>query len=147
MHIGVNKNKLLFILNSSKMHDQGSKPQLVKIMQKGKSRAQKFKNKRSQLQDFDPFELIDQFLHIRPPARNHQEQFFMFADNSPVKPEHMRNVLKIALKQLNLNSDLYCVHAMRVGRASDLLDCGVSVETIKQLGRWKSNAVFTYLHT
>ena len=31
VHIGINKNKMLFILNSSKTHTKGDKPQLVKI--------------------------------------------------------------------------------------------------------------------
>ena len=38
MHIGINKNKLLFILRSSKTHNKGSKPQMVKTSRKQSSR-------------------------------------------------------------------------------------------------------------
>ena len=43
------------------------------------------------------------------------------------------------------HSELYLFHGFQSGRASDLLKLGVSVETIKKLGRWHSNAVFRYL--
>ena len=31
VHIGINKDKLMFVLHSSKMHGKGTKPQIVKI--------------------------------------------------------------------------------------------------------------------
>ena len=36
------------------------------------------------------------------------------------------------------------MHGIRLGHVTDLLNLGVSVETIKKLGRWKSNAVYVY---
>ena len=41
--------------------------------------------------------------------------------------------------------ELYSVHSVRMGRACDLLKLGLSVESIKKIGRWRSNAVFRYL--
>ena len=40
---------------------------------------------------------------------------------------------------------LYGTHSLRSGRTCDLYKLGLSVETIKKIGRWKSNAVFRYL--
>ena len=31
VHVGTNKKKMLFVLHSSKTHDKGSKPQLIKV--------------------------------------------------------------------------------------------------------------------
>ena len=42
-----------------------------------------------------------------------------------------------------LNSIVF--HGLRAGRAVDLLRMGVSFETIKKLGHWKSNIVYEYL--
>ena len=54
-------------------------------------------------------------------------------------------VLKLALEKCGYDPRSFSFLSIRAGRASDLLRLGVSVETIKRLGRWKSNAVFAYL--
>ena len=51
------------------------------------------------------------------------------------------------LRNSGFNQGLYNCQSLRIGRASDLLKLALSVETIKKLGRWSSNAVFTYLRT
>ena len=89
--------------------------------------------------------ILRQFLQIRGTYSDQKEPFFVFADKSPVKPQHMRNCLKMILKQSGFDATLYGVHSMRAGRAVDLLKLGLSVETMKKIGRWKSNAVFRYL--
>ena len=106
--IRVNKNKMLFLLRSSKTHGQGAKPQLVKIAQQTPKKVgrNKWENK-------DPFEILNNYLLVRPDALNKNEQFFVFADNSPLKPEHMRSILTKMILLLNLNPRLYCVHGMR----------------------------------
>ena len=58
---------------------------------------------------------------------------------------HLRGVLVTLIKRIGLDSSLYQVHGLRSGRATDLCELGVSVETIKKLGQWRSNAVYTYL--
>ena len=136
-----NKNKLPFMLNTSKTHDLGSPPQMIKISQK-LSR----KEKMHELQEkYNPFNLIRAYLHRRLLAQTSTEQFFVFSDNTPVKPCHFRLTLKTLLSQLKFQTDLYVVHGLRGERACDLMKYGLSVETIKKLGRWKSNAVFAYL--
>ena len=146
VHIALNKCKMLFILEMSKTHTKGNKPQLVKITRVSSIGEQPKKaTNQAGLIYSCPFDILQHYLLMRPQCRENNQQFFVFADSSPIFPSHMRNCLRIMLRNLNLNPKLYCTHSMRIGRSCDLLKCGVSVETIKKLGRWKSNAIFRYL--
>ena len=143
VHIGLNKKKLLFVLWTSKTHGRSNNPQLIKICSqqiKCKSRV-----KTSYRTTFCPFKLLNDYLQMRPNSLHDNEQFFVCSDNSPVMPRHMRDILKTMLKKLNLVVSAYTIHGLRLGRTTDLLRLGLSVETIKKVGRWKSNAVFLYL--
>ena len=152
VHLGVNKNKILFLLISFKTHDKGCKPQLVKISQKPiKDHKKSFTAKDCEASNpkwsnkFNPFNLVSAYIEVRPNALNNHEQFFVFQDNSPMLPEHLRAHLHKALKNIRMNAHLYNVHSLRIGRCGDLLKLGVSIENIKKIGHWRSNAVFTYL--
>ena len=142
VHMGLNKNKVLFVLLTSKTHGKGSKPQRVKIAQKpvhyqdNSLPVTPVRTSKAKAIQQDPFKILSDFVDRHPPSNSDAEQFFVFSDNTPVKPEHMRHNLKM-LTNLNLQAELYTVHMMRVSRASDLMDCGLFVETIKKLGRWK----------
>ena len=74
------------------------------------------------------------------------ENFFVFADRTSVKPNNARKILKNLINDLGLDGNNYLFHGLRGGRAVDLYQMGVSVETIKKLGRWRSSAVYNYLH-
>ena len=140
--IGINKNKFLFILRTSKTHGKGSKPQKIRISRNNSD----FKSARERRRDiWCPFKLLSNYVNTRKTSRSANEPFFVFNDRKPVKPQHLRSVLKDALIKGHFDHRLYGFHSLRGGRALDLLKMGVSVETIKHLGRWKSNAVFTYL--
>ena len=134
VQVGVNKNKLQFILHSSKTHCKGNKPQIIKISASTTSN-----------RNYCPFSLVKQYLVERPHKCDSREQFFVFSDCSPVKPHHFRTTLKSAIKIIGLDHGLYGSHCFRAGQSVDLLKAGISVETIKKIGRWKSNAVYTYL--
>ena len=84
-------------------------------------------------------------MDIRGPYKDKQEQFFVFTDLSPVKPEHIRSLLRQLLHNLNLDKLLYDVHSFRIGRTCDLEKMGYTVDQIKAMGRWRSNAVYRYL--
>ena len=135
VHIASNKRKMLFLLTSSKTHRPGDPPQMVKItgIKKGKEVGA------------CPFILLKEFIEHRPIRNDDMELFFIFRDGSPVKPDHFRSVLKLCLHKCGFNPNLYQVHSMSAGCAGNLLKAGVSVETIKKLGCWKSNAVYAYL--
>ena len=133
VRVGENKEKLLFILRSSKTYEKSKKPQLVKI-----SGAIKMKK-------FCPFRFIQEFIAIRPCRKTNTEVFYIFRDRSPVRPHHARRILKLMLSIAGFKPQLYDTHSLRIRHCVDLLQMGISVETIKKLGRWKSNCIFTYL--
>ena len=138
VHIGINKKKLMFILHSSKTHDEGNKPQLIKIDAVGKVRNVNGPS-------VCPFQLLQSYVTVRKPYQSDEEQFFVMRDRSPVTAQHFRNTLKRLLKLNKLNSSIYTTSAFRAGRASDLLSMGVSVVTIRKIGCWRSSAIYTYL--
>ena len=94
-----------------------------------------------------PFQALRDYIQTRPSARNLSKQFFIYADGSAVTPDRLRRILKFMLNKLNIDDRLYNLHSLRIGQCSDLYAHGVSVETIKKIGRWKSNAIFTYLRS
>ena len=139
VYIGTNKPKLMFILHSSKTHNPGDKPQIVKI-----TAAALPKNG---MERDCPFQALEKYLAARPKRLNDSEPFFIFRDRSPVALTHYRKLLKQLMKLNRLDYTRYGIHGMRAGRAVDLLELGVSVETIRKLGRWKSTSVYAYLRT
>ena len=135
VHIAENKKRLLFVLRSSKTHTIADKPQLIHISAINDNHS-----------EYCPFKCINDYLEIRPSCKSINEHFFIFQDRSPIKAHHIRAMLHEAIKKGNLNSKLYGFQGFHAGRASDMLKYGVSVETIKKLGRLWSNAVYKYLH-
>ena len=130
------------VLTSSKTHTEGNNPQMIKIS----STPAQGKNQSDRINYWCPFQLLKNYLAMRPQmVTSHTEQFFVFMDKSPVSPIQVRKVLKTTIGKIGLDPTIYCFHGFRSSRAGDLLRLGVSVETIKKLGRWKSNAVFTCL--
>ena len=92
-----------------------------------------------------PYPLLRNYIAVQKKSLDSSKQFFMFSDCSPLNPDPVRQVLRMGLIKAGLDLTFYSVHSLRSGRALDLLHMGVSVESIKKLGRWKSNAVFRYL--
>ena len=125
-HVGENKKKIMFVLYSSKTHDQSNKPQIIKINSPHSGR-----NPGNQL---CPFHAISEYFAIRKKFRSDEKQLFVFSDRSPVLPGHARIVLQKLIKDSGLSPKSYSFQGFRSGRSCDLLDMGVSVETIKKLG-------------
>ena len=94
---------------------------------------------------FCPVRTVITFMDIKGAYRDSQELFFIFKDRTPVKPYNLRFLLRELLGRLNLDASLYYVHSFRGGRTVDLEKFGYSLEQIKAMGRWKSNAVYRYL--
>ena len=145
VQIGHNKDKFLFILRTSKTHNEGTRPQLIKISRSDVKRKSSEKWKPSKLRMPCPYKLLRKYSDSRPPYRSSSDQFFVFTDGSPVPATNLRCCLKFMLKSANFNNTFYSMHSLRSGRAGDMLKLDLSVETIKKLGRWRSNAVFKYL--
>ena len=140
IHVGDNKDKIMVVLYSSKTHGQESRPQKIKI-----AAVPRLFHKYTNTINFCPFKIVIRYMNTRGPYLEDGEQFFVFADNSPVKPHHMRTMLRKLIDNLNLDSSLYDVHSYRIGRTCDLEKFGYSIDQIKSMGRWKSNAVYRYL--
>ena len=142
VHIARNKHKMLFILRSSKTHGLYATPQSVKIT--SKKSLETVLNEAVE-NNYCPYQILQDYLDVRPKYKKDDEPFFVFSDRTPVKPDNMRTTLKYFLEKGGFSQHLYSCHGFRSGRAVDLLSMKISVESIKKIGRWSSNAVFTYL--
>ena len=74
------------------------------------------------------------------------EPFFVFRDGTPVSPINVRSTLRKVLRMIGLEAELYNTHSFHIGQATDLIKMGFSIEQVKLVGRWKSNAVYKYIH-
>ena len=147
VHIGKNKRKILFILRTSKTLSKSNRLQMIKISTKGDGNET---SKRKSLLDksngrFCPYELIRDYIDLRPKFHDTNEQFFVFRDYSPVTELHFRSTLHLMLKMMAYDKKLYNYHSFCIGRSCDLMKYGLTVETIQKIGRWKSNIVYAYL--
>ena len=140
VHMATNQDKLLLVLYSSKTHGKGSRPQKIKITSNRKEKTGSYIHRH-----FCPFELMRRYMKARGGYESDHEQFFIFRDMTPVTPFHARNMLKILLKNLNLDSNLYGMHSFRIGRTTDLIKYNYTVDEVKLMGRWKSNVIFKYI--
>ena len=144
VHIGSNKQKIMFVLHTSKTHGLDQKPQVIKIHSTDTIYT-KQKNKVKDVQ-ICPFTIMRSYLSHREKGYiNINEPFFIFKDRTPVKPNNMRSILKSVLGQSGFNEDFYNTHSFRIGRSVDLKILNISVETIRFLGRWRSSSVYDYL--
>ena len=137
VHIATNKNKMLFILYSSKTHGKESNPQKIKISEN--------KSKITKIGHFCPFRISREFLSIRGNYKNENDPFFVHSNNEPVTPSQIREVLRSTLETLDLNPLLYDCHSFRIGRTNDMVSMKYSLEQVRIAGRWKSNAVYKYI--
>ena len=136
IHIGINKQKILIVLYSSKTHGMESLPQKIKITQIDNAKSTSL---------ICPFEAVRSYLTVRGNYSSDSENFFVFRDGNNVTPPHIRSVLDSCLQSLNLDPSLYNFHSLRTGRSCDLVREGYDLERIRQAGRWSSNAVYAYL--
>ena len=136
VQIADNKDKVMFILRSSKTHGKYAKPQVIKIKSEGYSRPQQW---------FCPYKLLRRYIKHRPCSDFRHEAFFVFSDNSPVTPAQVWTILKTLLTEKGYDPRLYGTHSLRAGRSIELLDCGVPLEFICKFGRWQSNVIYSYL--
>ena len=138
VHVTDNKNKILFILRTSKTHWTDIKPQQIRISST---------NRWKQNLKHCPFRILQEFLRMRPHGCiDKMEPFFIFSDRTPVTSDNVRRTLKKLLNLLGLEETLYNFHSLRIGCAVDLYhNLHIPVESIKKIGRWHSNSVYSYL--
>ena len=141
VHIGENKNKIMFVLHSSKTHGCDSKPQIIKLtsdLHQGCAQTNLFSIAHC------PFELLRRYMRIRKQYATDQEPFFVFRDRTPVKAAQFRRILKQLLLLNHLNPNYYSCQSIRTGRVMDLAEF-LSIESVRKIGRWKSSVIYTYL--
>ena len=76
IHIGQNKNKLLFVLRSSKTHDEGNKPQIIKINSVSCGTLGSKVNKPDR--EWYPFWMLKKYIAHRKHFIDDEEPFFVF---------------------------------------------------------------------
>ena len=150
VHIALNKNKMLFILYTSKTHGYESRPQKIKIRASESYPCNQFihSTKAHRItRFFCPFQISREYLTVRGNYSCDTEPFFVLRDHTPITPNLVRNTLSKMLRNLNLNPKNYNSHSFRIGRTGDMLKLGYSIEEIKLAGRWKSNVVYKYIRS
>ena len=143
VQIGANKNKFLIVLRTSKTHWKNMKPQLIKISATKCHGSGSFGWADAKLPCL--YQLLRDYSAKREGYSCDEEPFFVFSEKSPLMTRHVTNCLKNALRDSGFNCNLYSNHSLRIGQTCDLYNLGLSVETIKKLGRWRSNAVYKYI--
>ena len=131
------RGKLMLVLHSSKTHGKESRPQQIKIESNPELT-------RSLNTPHCPFEITKKYMIFRGDYIEDTDDFIVYSDGSQVLPEQVRAVLRKILSRLSLNPSLYDTHSFRIGRATDMQKAGISIEEIKRIGRWRSNAVYQY---
>ena len=89
--------------------------------------------------------LARQYMKMQGLYDSDTEQFFIFRDKSPLKPQHVRDTLRCLISKINLDPSLYNILSMRARRACDLIKMGFTIEEVKVMGRWRSNTIYKYL--
>ena len=155
VQLGDNKQKVMFILRTSKTHGKGAKPHLIKISSNKVSKQMvsssphkshhNSTSERIEPFPFCPYNLLRQYFQVRPRYMERTEAFFIFRDQQPVSPSHFRKTLRMVIELCGFNLLLYNTHSLRIGRAVDMLRLHVPIAAIKIFGRWQSNAVYNYL--
>ena len=127
--MATNKDKVLVVLYSSKTHSVADRPQKIKIISNKSERSGRYLHR-----NFCPFRLLSTFLHSRGGYTDDKEPLFVYGDKTAVSPDAARKVLKEIIKNLGLDATVYDMHSFRIGRASDLIKFGYSVEEVKAHG-------------
>ena len=140
VHLALNKEKLVLVLYTSKTHNVNSLPQKIKITSNRSERSGRYAHR-----NFCPFKLVGAFIQARGAYENEWEEFFVFPDGSPVLASHVRLLIKMAISSVGLNADGYNCHSLRIGRTTDLIKYGYTLDKVKMMGHWRSSCVYKYI--
>ena len=70
---------------------------------------------------------------------------FRFRSGEALTRQRLVMALRKVLARAGLKPEEYAGHSFRIGAATTAAVCGISVDTIKTLGRWKSQAYQLYV--
>ena len=94
VHMGMNKNKILFVLRLSKTHNKGDMLQMIKISSSAKVSSSQEQRYPTSEKIYCSFGLLHNYLSSRRGFRNENENFFVYADRLPVSPMNFRKTMK-----------------------------------------------------
>lgn len=84
----------------------------------------------------------------KAPTMTHPSPLFIVPSRSgakPLSPSSFVLSIRTALSHCNVNTSDYAGHSFRRGGASWAFQAGLPVDTIRQLGDWRSNAYMDYI--
>lgn len=131
-HLANNKNKAIFMLESSKTHNIRQAPKKVVIPGI------------PQLGKYCPIKLIGEYLKLRENTDS-SSAFFMLRGGQPITQYIFRNCLRKVLDNIGVDCSLYDSHSFRQGRCLDLRKLGYTFKAVMEAGRWTSSAILNYL--
>ena len=70
---------------------------------------------------------------------------FHFVDGQPLTRSRLVTEVRQALQKAGMQPENYAGHSFRIGAATTAAACGVPVDIIKTLGRWRSQAYQLYI--
>lgn len=88
------------------------------------------------------FTHLNQYLSIRP---NVSGPFFCHLNAKPLTSYQFTSILHKTIKFIGLDTTSFKSHSFRIGSATHMFLQGIPEEEIKIKGRWKSNAVYSYI--
>ena len=80
------------------------------------------------------------FGYLKPEGVN----AFSLSFSKPPSRRWLADEIKRLVSAINLDPSDFSTHSLRAGGATDLQGANVSVETVRKVGRWKSDEVFKY---
>lgn len=129
VHLNANKRSLSIIIRQSKtdQYREGVRIQL-------------FGNKSV----ICPILAMSEFLKVRSSING---PLFCHFDNSVLSRYQFSAILKKALTLISPNLTRFRSHSFRIGAATTAASAGMDISQIKQAGRWRSDAVKSYIRT
>ena len=91
-----------------------------------------------------PVRALMAFIAIRPQCLG---PFFCHFDGTPLTRYQFNSVLKRTVSLAGLKEHHIRGHSFRIGAASSASALGLSQADIRSMGRWRSNAVLSYIRT
>lgn len=89
-----------------------------------------------------PVTALKEFMHIRP---DNSGPLFCHFDGNPLTRFQFNAVLHKALRFAQVTCTQIRSHSFRIGAASSAVSMGVPVGVVQRMGRWRSDAVATYI--
>ena len=93
-------------------------------------------------EDVCPVRALKNYLAIRTNGSPH---LFCLQNGSVLTRALVSKALKSCVKELGLKADDFDTHSFRAGRTTDLVEAGYSDSTIRESGRWASDAYLRYV--